>query len=159
VKSPILTGINFNNNDLIEQLHQSNDIVEYAGESFVKNSGKTRLGSNGVLYEKTANGRVFNGNKSTVTTPLSEAGESIDEIAGPIGYALDFETIKNSSNKKSAVAGVVGSRIGGEVGILAGGEAGALLGVEGGPVGITIGFVFGLVFSYIGVELSKNAIK
>ena len=58
-------------------------------------SGITRIGSNGKLYFRTANGGVFKGNQRVVTKSLSKIGGQATQVLGTVGWMLRFMDIKN----------------------------------------------------------------
>ena len=58
-------------------------------------SGITRIGSNGKLYFRTANGGVFKGNQRVVTKSLAKIGGQATQVLGTVGWMLRFMDIKN----------------------------------------------------------------
>lgn len=155
------------------------DVHNYSdnfAQSLVKNSGKSRMGSNFQLYVEKSSGKVFQGNQYVKTYGLKEFGSRMTKYTQPLkvgrfalplavvfegvevydGWEQDGRTFGYNTQKQitGAAGAIAGAMIGAELGALFGIW---LFGVGAVPAMVIGGFIGGVVGGVLGEDSSEYA--
>lgn len=151
-----------------ETLSFSNMIIDNIGKG-LKKGGNSTIGNNGKFYFHPEGERGFYGNQSVKALKLTTIGRRLSKFAGPIGWYLDWEKVKEARLKDSeclriygknddyyynkARGEIAGGRIYGYIGF----SAGVYGGTPFGPLGMVIvGAALGIEGSIMGEEMGAQ---